>query len=255
MFFLLLVVLLASCGSGGDGGGGGFTDEGSLTNPVNLGVIDTTRSRSSQVGSGGTSFYWFTASTTGVYTISLTNTRSDLSWVLSFDPTYFSILTFCDKYVTAVDEVCATQISLSTNDVLYLAVDEWDGIAGSFTLTITPNTTGGGGEGSIAIPISLGSTPVTRNGASVGAWGSSYYQFNVGTTASRTISLTNTQSDLSWTLFTDSNFSNLLWWCDNYLYNNDEICTTPTLNSGATYYLIVDEWDNVTGTFDLTVTP
>ena len=44
-------------------------------------------------------------------------------------------------------------------------------------------------------------------------------------------------------------------WCDNNWNNNgDEIDSTPSLTAGTTYYLMIDEWDMVAGSYNLIVT-
>jgi hypothetical protein len=113
----------------------------------------------------------------------------------------------------------------------------------------------GGGEGSASNPVDLGvaNTTLTHAG-SIGAWGSSYYKFTAGSSAgSHTISLTSTHSDLSWDLYNSSN----VWIasCDSIYTAGDETCTTPQLTAGSVYYLSVDEWDTVAGSFTLTVYP
>ena len=264
--------LLASCGGGGGGGGTPPppppppADEGSIASPVNLGTATTTITHAGAVSAGsinsGTSFYTFTTgSTAGTYTISLTNTNSDLDWVLLSDSGFNTLITWCDNHVTsgANNEICS--VILAAGTAYYLAVDEYDSVAGSFTLTINPpgssSTPLPANEGSIASPVSLGtaSTTITHAG-SISADGTSFYTFTTGSTAGTyTISLTNTHSDLSWDLFSNSGFTSLVRYCDNFVTigANNEICSA-TLTAGTTYYLAVDEWDIVAGTFTLTVT-
>ena len=113
----------------------------------------------------------------------------------------------------------------------------------------------GGGEGSTGSPVNLGvaNTTLTR-AASIGALGSSYYKFTAGSSSGAyTISLSSTHSDLSWDLYSSSNY-----WiasCDANITAVDETCTTPALTAGLVYYLNVDEWDMVAGSFTLSVSP
>jgi hypothetical protein len=107
-------------------------------------------------------------------------------------------------------------------------------------------------EGTLKNPINL-SIDIPRNGQ-IAANGDSYYWFKTDEVGRYTISLTNTQSDLSWWLFDDRYFSNLLWCCDNnYKSIGDEIEDTPILDKGTVYYLMVSEWSGVAGTFTVTV--
>lgn len=107
-------------------------------------------------------------------------------------------------------------------------------------------------EGSSSSPVLL-TVGVTHPGT-IGIFGTSYYTFVAAGSGAHTVGLTNTKSDLSWDLY-DSTYT----WidgCDDYVTPgpNDEIKQTVSLNNGATYYLRVDEWDDVDGTFNLTVT-
>jgi hypothetical protein len=140
---LFTLLLLVSCGGGGGGGGGTpvnqGNNEGSPGNPVNLGVITTSTIHAGSVDIIGTSYYKFTTgSTSGSYTIGLTNTHSDLSWAL-YDSAYYFI-DECDTLYTTGDEIGSTPV-LSANTVYYLSVDEWDEVSGSFTLTVSPPVT------------------------------------------------------------------------------------------------------------------
>lgn len=107
-------------------------------------------------------------------------------------------------------------------------------------------------EGTLLNPVSL-SVGSTHQGT-VGSYGTSLYQFIAAGNGSHTISLTNTQSDLSWWLYDDSNYSNDIDSCDDYWGAADEIASTVPLTNGWTYYLAVDEWDHVAGTYSLTIT-
>lgn len=141
------VVLLAACGGGGGGAsppplpplGGG---EGSIASPVNLGTASSTLSHSGSIGAIGTSYYRFTTGPAGLYTISLTNTQSDLSWELFSGSNFASgLVQICDNILVSgpANETCTATLSASTT--YYLTVDEWDSVAGTYTLTITPPLT------------------------------------------------------------------------------------------------------------------
>jgi len=145
LLFLSIAVVLSNCKSGGGGGGGGGTpvSEGSIASPVNLGTASTTLTHSGSVASYDTSFYRFTTGPTATYyTISLTNTKSDLSYALYSGPS-FTTTTFvdgCDFFTSTGpnNEICS--FTLSPGTTYYLAVDEWDRVAGTYTLTISPLT-------------------------------------------------------------------------------------------------------------------
>jgi len=112
-----------------------YEDEGTVSNPVWLSVGST---RQGTVGKSGTSYYRFNAAADGSHTIALTNTQSDLGWYL-YDNLNFPFgfeLNSCDVYFDAADEIASTA-SLTFGDTYYLGVDEWDDVAGTFSLTIT----------------------------------------------------------------------------------------------------------------------
>jgi len=92
---------------------------------------------------------------------------------------------------------------------------------------------------------------------SLDAFADSQFEFISTVPGDYTISLTNTQSDLSWELSVDASFNNLV--CDNFFGANDEICSTAgtgfTLTSTAQYFLLVREWDNIPSSFNLLIQP
>jgi hypothetical protein len=108
-------------------------------------------------------------------------------------------------------------------------------------------------EGTPAAPVMV--TIGVPRASSVSAYGTSYYSFVATSASTATISLTNTQSDLTWVLFSDSTYTTIVDLCDNFPTpgSANETCTTPALANGATYYLMVDEWDTIAGTFTQTV--
>ena len=92
---------------------------------------------------------------------------------------------------------------------------------------------------------------------SIEAFGTNFYQFTPGSTGIHTIRLTNNlTSDMSWTLYTNPDIlqPNIIDSQDAIFGIGDEIGTTPSLSAGAVYYIAVDEWDSVAGTFDLQIT-
>ncbi len=108
-------------------------------------------------------------------------------------------------------------------------------------------------EGSITSPVLL--TVGTTHSATIDEWGTNYYTFTTAAgAADHTISLINVDSDLSWELYSDSNYTYPPdYECDDYDYKADESKTITTLPAD-TYYLMVDEWDFVGGTFNISIT-
>lgn len=118
---------------------------------------------------------------------------------------------------------------------------------------------GGGGDSG---PVDEGSpgaeVPIaesTPRSSTVGSYGDSFYTFTATKTSNYTIGVTNTGSNLSWSLW-DSTYSSNYGFCDNVKSGaGDEICFTSLLTAGVTYYLVVSEWDYIAGYYTLTVTP
>lgn len=107
-------------------------------------------------------------------------------------------------------------------------------------------------EGSKNAPvlITVGASRIST----VDVLGTSYYAFDTTSSNTATIRLTTTDSDLSWELYRNPDFTGLVMECDTSFNAVDEICTTPTLTNATRYYLLVDEWDAVSDTFILQVT-
>lgn len=137
--FVLFTMCLYACGGGGGGsatpGSGVGTGEGSETLPVTL-TINTPYSGG--VGSLGTSYYKFTATTAGIHQIRLTTTQSDLSWTLYRNADFVSgTIQNCDtNLVGAANEICNTPVSLTVGTAYYFTVDEYDAVAGTYTLEV-----------------------------------------------------------------------------------------------------------------------
>ena len=132
---LALILLATGCDQSGSSSGSssGPRNEGTPANPVTLTVGVT---HSGTVGSYGTSFYRFTTTIEGSYTIALTEMRSDLSWDLYGPAPDYVWMMECDDYYHAADEIATTPVLLAST-TYHLTVDEWDYVAGRFKLLIT----------------------------------------------------------------------------------------------------------------------
>jgi chitinase len=131
LFFLLM---LAACGGGGSKGPEIIP---SIT-PFDLGTVTSTLTHSDSIEAFGTNLYKFTTGSAGIYTVSLSHTDSDLSWILLDH--HFQERMECDNFLTSATETCQTPV-LGENTIHFIQVDEWDKIAGTFILTITPPIT------------------------------------------------------------------------------------------------------------------
>lgn len=260
----LLALTLVACGGGSSSPPPVPPSDGTMAYPVDLGQATAPLSFPGQVGPNGSSYYLFTTgSIPGPNVIALTGTRSDLSWsLMAWDALSQSWvqLDVCDNVLGVGNEICVTG-SLAANSNYMVIVDEWNNVASTYTLTITPPSAPQN-EGSPSAPLDLGvaTAPLLHLGT-VGANGSSYYWFTTGSiSGSHAIALTGTQSDLSWTLegwdAVSQAWVSLNMTCDNVVgATGDEICATGTLASNSDYRLIVDEWLNAGSNFALQITP
>lgn len=134
--------------------------------------------------------------------------------------------------------------------ILLFAACSGGGGGGGVTPGQNNNTTTGGTEANPAV-ISVG------NPESLSISGISLYHlsFTTGNAAgSYGIAITGAQTDLSWDLFTEPDYSaGFVTSCDKFFGSGNEICTA-TLAANTTYYLRVHSWDNATTNYTLTLT-
>lgn len=122
--------------TGGSGANeGASVDEGSFANPV---AISEGVPYAGTISRFGTSFYSFTASTTGTYTIGVTNVSSanmDLDWAYG-EPGGTTALGYCVTDVASGDEICDFNLTAGVDYIVQ--VDEMaDVTGGTFTLTVS----------------------------------------------------------------------------------------------------------------------
>ncbi len=84
------------------------------------------------------SFFGQFVATSSAHTLTLSALRSNYGWSLFGDPSYTAsaLIYRCDAYADARDESCQPPL-LVVGRTYYLRIDEEDGMAGSFTLTIS----------------------------------------------------------------------------------------------------------------------
>ncbi len=231
--------------------------EGSTNDPVAL-TVDAL-AHNAVIDASGSSYYSFqTTTVSGSYTVSLANTQRNLGWTLYNDAAFTSSLGSCNNVTTTGtgDESCATT-NLNASKTYYLKVLNYES-TGTSTYGVAV-ATGGGSEGSMTNPMLI--SGLTHTGGAI-KYGYSYYSFTTGSSSmTYVISLANMQTDLSWTLYSDSGFSYQVVSCTAHYDTTDEVCSTqgsyvaPVLNASTTYYLKVSNYNNAASTYALTVTP
>ena len=109
-----------------------------------------------------------------------------------------------------------------------------------------------GADPSTAIQITVG----TPYNGSIAAFGIQFLKFTA-TNSTHTGTLSNIATDFSWALCASSACTSAAQICDNDPSGNTpETCQMTSLASSATYYLRVDEWNNVAGNYTMSlVTP
>ncbi len=254
LLILALSFLLTSCGGGGGGASsGGDTStipvgsgDGSSSNPAAL-TVGTPSSGS--IGVGGVSYYSFTPSSSGFYTITVTGATTSLSWVLFSDAGFKNAVKSCSSYSSPT---LAAFADLTGGTAYYLMVNNYSTGSGSFyTVTVTA---GGGNEGNIGSPVLL--TVGTPHNATISSDGKGYYSFVADRDGSFIIGLTDTHQDLRWSLYSNASYTAyVVFSCDTTSYAGDEICATPNLVNGQSYYLLVEEQGYKDGFFTITVSP
>lgn len=237
--------------------------EGSSSDPVRI-YLDTPYYGG--VSSFSNAYYIFkTSDFAGSYTISLSETQTNLSWSLNTVGGTSAFFTCNESSSDGVDEVCVTDgIQPNTDYIIKVSNSDLD-VDSTFVLNVSE---GGGSEGTYSNPVDLGSVSNTGlfysgqvKGADRGAT-LSYYKFTTGSSAAAyQISLDNMSADLMWELQTDNGFT--IQTCDNNSDTSAETCSTQdssfnlTLDANTTYMLEVRnvEIDSLTTTFDLTLKP
>lgn len=138
IFILFGIFSVYSCG----GGGGGESEPvGTPPEPPTPVVTNVSIGQqvSDSVSASGTKFYSFVSDLNStVYTISITELESDLSWTLYSNSDFSTgFIVFCDNFsVQSVEETCQiTNLTPQTN--YYFKIDEHDGINGSFKILVT----------------------------------------------------------------------------------------------------------------------
>jgi predicted secreted protein len=232
--------------------------EGSANDPVAL-TVDAA-AHNAVIDASGASYYFFqTTTVSGSYTVSLTNTQRNLGWTLYNDAAFTYSIGSCNKVTTtgAGDEVCPTT-NLDSSRTYYLKVINYES-TGSSTYGVAV-ATGGGSEGSRNNPMLI--SGLTHTGSILSS-GHSYYSFTTGSKAvTYVIGLANMQSDLSWTLYSDSAFSYSVLSCNRHpgtiaaeTCSTQDSYSTPLLSAGTTYYLDVYNWGASQSTYNLSLMP
>jgi len=157
LLFALLAATLVFSGCGSDAAPAAPkappADQGTTASPV---VLTVGSAFNGSVGAYGISYYTFTTGTTAMtHTISLTNTGSHLRWDL-YDAAgfaaYIAYMTdpinnpfpnsvdWCENQPMVAgpaDVVCSTAATLAASSPYYLVVNEFETIAGNYTLNVT----------------------------------------------------------------------------------------------------------------------
>ncbi len=110
--------------------------EGTTSTPI---AIVVGEAKGGQIGASGKSYYYFTSTTAGTYTIALGNLQSNLAFDYYNNSDFSSgLLGTCDDNSDNTEEICVTG-NLSAATDYYLKVTELDGTAGGFIMLVNKN--------------------------------------------------------------------------------------------------------------------
>jgi hypothetical protein len=210
---------------------GDAPNDGTLASPVAL-SLDTPFS-GKVGGSGGSyikSYYAFTVTNAGAYSISMTGGNS------GYDLNLYKYSSFTTSVgsATAATGIVNTYLSAQT---YYLLVENWydtttDGV---YSLTVNriadyPN------EGSVAVPVGLdvGTAHSGRVGGSSSSYYYSYYQFTATAGAVCNVTLSGLNSNVYIDIYSNANFTGST--LNSVRYTQTGTSTT-TLTQGTTYYV------------------
>jgi len=187
----------------------------------------------------GTRSYNFTATVAGDYTVYTYNasvSNADAS-ITKNSPGWG----WCGSHTR-----CSIFDGLNPGQTASFDIEESFGMGFSYDIIVVA---GEGNDGEINSPVTL--TPGTSYLGTYGNKG--YYQFTTGATAGATLITANsTTQDVSWKLYSTSDFSStLVTSCNDTWWDiGEEACYTDALDANTTYYLEVSIsfdglWDNV----------
>lgn len=115
--------------------GEAIASDGTISAPV---AVDLAAgSVAGYVNGADYAYYTFDSDSAGIYVMALTATASDLSWEVYSDQRQTNLVADCDTaiFTGAADESCSADLSAATT--YYLLVKEWEGVAGSFTMSLS----------------------------------------------------------------------------------------------------------------------
>ena len=256
------------------------SNEGSISQPIALTLSQT---HSATIDGNTTSYYKFTTAESGSYTITMNTTLASTYWSLYLDQNYTQSIT--SSYLNSSNSTVGTNqctgtcttfyymsggkayYNLDANTTYYLTVKNDSTVSGTFTLSGA--TGAGNSEGSVKDPVVI--TEGTAWSGRIGFDSNSYYAFTPSQSANYLIRVTNIADTTGtwgpWVyLYADAGFATSLGSCYSYNFKTstgDMICsinnfTSPnvaSLTAGTTYYIRIENSDDMTNTYSLTVSP
>jgi hypothetical protein len=163
---------------------------------------------------------------------------SSLTWTLFSDPGY------TNEFGTCPSGNCL--VSLNANTTYYLRVDNSATLPATFTMLVKVSQQ----QGFFLYPQLLSiSAPFT---ATVDANGYSFYEFLADVTGTETISLTGSNTQIGFAVFSDPEFSQPLLVCADFSAGDDQSCSL-SVTSSQFYYLLLHEFLGKNGNTMLTV--
>jgi hypothetical protein len=225
-------------------------NQGSMANPYPIAWTTpndvSTPSGVLTVGAFGQSAYSFTVVQSGPYVLSLGSDEAiDIGWSLYDQSNTLAPVTTCKNFPVPATESCV--VSLTAGTTYVLAVNDYAGIPGaqlSLSLldsgrTVFPNTP------STPQNVAFG----TGGGTGMVAGGQAYFKFTTTDIAAMAYFNVSSDANVSWALYSDAGFSQLLFTCDGSHTTLGNACYTPMLAASTTYYIAVSENDGINEPF------
>lgn len=228
-------------------------DEGSVASPV---ALTLEQSHNGSISPSGTSYYQFTTGDVAAhYLIKVEHRSTGLDLNLYSDNGFTNRVDNHVEYFS-FNATSWYTIALDPNSTFYLEVIDnvYGAMGDEYKITIYPDLVrDADSEGTKVTPIEL-TVDVPYTTGTVGSSSTSYYQVTFPEAKPYRISLTNSETDLSWTLVSDWDDIYGVTHCNNAYDNSDEVCDLNTKDAGTTLYLYVSEYNNaVPSTYHLLV--
>ena len=231
-----------------------YSDQGSVANPT---VLATGSTQTGSISPKGTSYYKFNTNTKNAnYAVNL-NRVSGVYQLYLYKDSNFTNLVDTKYYGSTLtfNDISWKTILLDANSTFYLKLVNYsNNNEDKFEIAVIEDSPqNSNSEGTTITPILL--TPDITYQGTVGNYSNSYYKFNVSVAKPYQISVTNGQTDLSWSVTKEFNNTSVpTFLCDKVYGVGDEVCKINKGDAGGTLYMSVYDNDATSpSTFNISI--